>query len=213
MEIDVKQRLRDAIKSQGESISSVSKLIGAKQNTLSRQINTDAPIPLSNILLIIDALGLSPSWLLAGEGDMLKSDVPTAIPDSSGITLYRTEAAAGFGNENFNITEKDIEARYKIKELEAASFMLHVRGDSMTPTYNNGDVIAVQVVRDNRNIQWGKPHLVSSKTDGLLIKRIYDDDGDIIAVSDNATYRPIHIRKDDITGIAIVKGFVRFENY
>lgn len=73
MEIDVKQRLRDAIKSQGESISSVSKLIGAKQNTLSRQINTDAPIPLSNILLIIDALGLSPSWLLAGEGDMLKS--------------------------------------------------------------------------------------------------------------------------------------------
>ena len=30
MEIDVKQRLRDAIKSQGESISSVSKLIGAK---------------------------------------------------------------------------------------------------------------------------------------------------------------------------------------
>ena len=204
MEIDVKQRLRDAIKSQGESISSVSKLIGAKQNTLSRQINTDAPIPLSNILLIIDALGLSPSWLLAGEGDMLKSDVPTAIPDSSGIPLYRTEAAAGFGNENFNITEKDI---------EAASFMLHVRGDSMTPTYNNGDVIAVQVVRDNRNIQWGKPHLVSSKTDGLLIKRIYDDDGDIIAVSDNATYRPIHIRKDDITGIAIVKGFVRFENY
>lgn len=111
------------------------------------------------------------------------------------------------------LQEKDIEARYKIKELEAASFMLHVRGDSMTPTYNNGDVIAVQVVRDNRNIQWGKPHLVSSKTDGLLIKRIYDDDGDIIAVIDNATYRPIHIRKDDITGIAIVKGFVRFENY
>ena len=37
---------------------------------------------------------------------MLKSDVPTAIPDSSGIPLYRTEAAAGFGNENFGSVVK-----------------------------------------------------------------------------------------------------------
>lgn len=214
MENDVRQRIKHILGLKQTNITAISKKIGLKQNTLSRQINGDTTVSANTLLSII---GLYPDinldWLITGEGEMLKSTTPIAMLDDSSIPLYRTEAAAGFGNDNFNIEEKDIEARYKIKELESASFMLHVRGDSMAPTYNSGDVIAVQTVKDNRNIQWGKPHLVSSNTDGLLVKRIYDDEGDIIAVSDNPTYKPIHIRKDDVTGIAIVKGFVRFENY
>lgn len=130
-----------------------------------------------------------------------------------GIPLYRTEAAAGFGTSDFAVEEKDIEARYKIRELESASFMLHVRGDSMTPNYNNGDIVALKKVIDNRSIQWGKPHLISSRVHGLLLKRIYEDDGHIIAVSDNPSYKPIYISKADITGIASVMGSIKFENY
>lgn len=152
------------------------------------------------------------SWFSTGEGGMLKSEIAKSIPDTSGIPLYRIEAAAGFGNSNFSIDGNDIEARYKIKELESSSFMLHVRGDSMNPTYCNGDVIAVQVVTDHRKIQWGKPHLISSSSDGLLVKRIYDDEESVIAVSDNPTYKPIRIDKEGINGIAIVKGCVKFEN-
>lgn len=131
----------------------------------------------------------------------------------NGIPLYRTEAAAGFGTNDFAIEEKDIEARYKIRELENATFMLHVRGDSMSPNYNNGDIVAVRTIQDYRSIQWGKPHLVSSRIHGLLLKRIYEDEGNIIAISDNPSYKPIYINKADITGIASVMGSIKFENY
>lgn len=110
------------------------------------------------------------------------------------------------------IGEKDIEARYKIKELEPASFMLRIRDDGMASTYVKGDIIAVQTVKEWCNICWGKPYLVSSGSNGLLICRIYDDGTGIIAVSDNPTYRSIRIDKGDVTGIAIVKGGIRFEN-
>ena len=83
----------------------------------------------------------------------------------------------------------------------------------MEPTYNSGDIIAVKKVNDRKEINWGKPHLISSAKDGLLIKRIYDDEDGLIAVSDNPTYRPIYIKWDEISGIAKVIGSVKLENY
>lgn len=213
MEDTVRQRIKDILAYSSSNVNILSKAIGIPQNTLNRQVNGDTTIPIDTILSIIGLYdSISPEWLLLGKGDMLKSNAVSAVQDTNGIPLYRIEAAAGFGNSNFSIEDTDIEARYKIKELETSSFMLHVRGDSMTPTYNNGDIVAVQVVTDYRKIQWGKPHLISSTGDGMLIKRIYDDEGDIVAVSDNPTYKPIHITKDEISGVAIVKGCVKFEN-
>lgn len=205
-----KERFIEYLRIKGVGQTSFEESSGLSRGSISQKSGFSAS-SIEKIAIACPDLNLD--WLITGKGEMLKTNTSTVISEDCGIPLYRTEAAAGFGNENFSIDDKDIEARYKIKELESASFMLHVRGDSMTPTYNNGDVIAVQLVVDIRNIQWGKPHLVSSKADGLLVKRIYDDEGDIIAVSDNPTYKPIHIRKDDVAGIAIVKGFVRFENY
>lgn len=215
METSINERVKQIVDRLGyKSIRQFAIKINIAPTSLNDVVKNNAEPKFSTLDKIIKAEpSISPDWLLTGKGEMLKMNLPIAIPDLTGIPLYRTEAAAGFGNNNFSIEEKDIEARYKIKELESVSFMLHVRGDSMTPTYNNGDIIAVQVVRDNRNIQWGKPHLVSSKSDGLLVKRIYDGEGSIIAASDNPTYRPIHIRKEDVTGIAIVKGFLRVESY
>ena len=143
---------------------------------------------------------------------MLRGNTPVTTHDPEGIPLYRLEAAIGFGDDSFRIGEKDIEARYKIKELEPASFMLRIRDDGMASTYVKGDIIAVQTVKEWCNICWGKPYLVSSGSNGLLICRIYDDGTGIIAVSDNPTYRSIRIDKGDVTGIAIVKGGIRFEN-
>lgn len=83
MENIVKQRIKEAIEFRKTSINAISKVIGVKQNTLSRQINTDNPIPLSNVLLLIDALEIDPSWLLTGNGEMTKQPTNQETPVST----------------------------------------------------------------------------------------------------------------------------------
>ena len=110
------------------------------------------------------------------------------------------------------ITESDIEARYQIKELSDATFMLYVKGDSMLPHYKSGDIIAVKNIVNQQNIQWGQPHLVSTQNDGMLIKRLYNNDDSITLVSDNPVYPPIYINKNEIKGIAKIIGVIKIEN-
>lgn len=215
----INERFKQVLNIKGLSVKDASLITGMSEGYIRKLCATGSSFgtdPLISLLNSID--DLNARWLLTGEGDPLKGEERSMLTGvehkGEGIPLYRTEAAAGFGTPDFAIDEKDIEARYKIRELNNAGFMLHVRGDSMSPTYQNGDIIAVKKVTERRNIQWGKPHLVSTKDQGLLVKRIYDDeDGDIIAVSDNPTYRPIRIRKDEINGIGIIIGCVKFESY
>lgn len=164
---------------------------------------------------------LNLNWLITGEGEMLKEKAPSIantdiFHGEKLIPLYRNEAAAGFGTADFAIKDTDIEGYYKIKEFMNADFMLHVRGDSMLPLYKPGDTIAVREIKECKFIQWGKPHLISARYQGLLIKRLYagDREDEVKAVSENReVYPPFKIPLEEITGIALVIGTVRLDNF
>jgi phage repressor protein C with HTH and peptisase S24 domain len=194
-------------------------ILFAKELGISRQyanniVSDGVSVGDSILELIMEKIpSINPVWLKMGEGEMLKTATNREINSSEGIPLYTVEMATGFGTDNFSVDEKNIESRYKIRELETASFMIYVRGNSMEPAYCNGDIIAVKKIIDRRTIQWGKPHLISSSTQGLLFKRIYEDEGNIVCVSDNSTYKPINIKKENVTGVASVVGVIRFESY
>ena len=123
--------------------------------------------------------------------------------------------AAGFGNENFAITEQDVKEFYNIPCFRHThvDFMIEVTGDSMTPHLNSGDIIACTIVRDSNFIQWNKTHVIATKEQGLLVKRLMpaNDDKHLKAVSDNTQYPPFDIPKNEITGIALVIGDVCLE--
>lgn len=75
MEKPVKQRIKKVLSSKRVSITALCKAIGVPQPTLNRQINTDAPMTLTNILLVLDYFSdVSVTWLLTGEGAMLKNE-------------------------------------------------------------------------------------------------------------------------------------------
>ncbi len=212
MKNDIRSRILLIISEHCRSKREFAHLIQMEQTTVNNQLLGKRSISFDLIQSVLSSLPfISAEWLLRGEGEMKIEKTPSSA--AAEIPLYRTEAAAGFGSMDFAIDEKDIEAVYRIKELDGASFMLHVRGDSMYPTYNNGDIVAVKRIGTTSAIQWGRPHLISTSTHGLLLKRIYDSGHSIIAMSDNRAYPPLCIDKEEIFGMALVVGSVRFEDY
>ena len=85
-----------------------------------------------------------------------------------------------------------------------------IRGDSMEPTYRSGDEIALRDVTKTGFIQWGAPHLMDT-TQGIVLKRLYEDPKGIKCVSDNKMYEPFVVPKSEVCRIYRVVGFARIQ--
>ena len=131
------------------------------------------------------------------------------------IPLVTVKAAAGFGGGDFRIVEEDVKEYYVIPKFRHCNvdFMIEVSGTSMFPHYNPGDVIACSILHDTHFIQWNKCHVIATREQGILVKRLLpgDDAQHLKAVSDNKEYLPFDIPVDEITGIALVVGSVSLE--
>jgi len=132
-----------------------------------------------------------------------------------GIPLISIRAAAGFGTADFAITERDVKEYYVVPKFKYlhVDFMIEISGSSMYPKYNSGDIIACTIIHESRFIQWNKCHLVATREQGLLVKRIKqsENEGYLKAISDNKEYPEFDIPLDEVTGLALVVGVIRLE--
>lgn len=147
---------------------------------------------------------------------------PEAIPFAEAarnglnpIPLVTTRVAAGFGCADFAIEEADIKDYYVIPKFKNChvDFMIEITGLSMYPRYNSGDVIACTVLHETKFIQWNKCHVIATREQGMLVKRIMpgEDKEHLRVISDNKDYPPFEIPVDEITGLAVVVGAVCLE--
>lgn len=175
---------------------------------------------IENILSLIP--DVNPNWLITGQGEMLKKDQAVIIKESKAnygnlkpIPLVSVTAVGGFGNNSFAIEERDVKDYYIIPKFKhkKVDFMTEVEGSSMYPKYNSGDVVACTVINENSFIQWNKTHVVATKEQGIIIKRIKKGsiEDKLCMISDNKDYDAFEVPKEDITGIALVVGVIRLE--
>jgi len=189
------------------------KYIGVAPSTISTWLARDS---FDYDLLFAKCEMISPEWLLTGKGPMLKSDeqpLPEAKKTSSrhkGIPLIPMEAIAGFpAIDNDGVSFDDCQ-HYSIPEFEAkgANFLIRVSGDSMTPLYCNGDIIACRKIAEIHFFQWGGVYVLDT-SQGVLVKYVEEcekNDDCILCVSENKRYKPFSLPKDDIRSIV---GLVR----
>lgn len=204
-----------------------SKLLGVSPQTISAWIARNT---FDSELIYAKCRHVNPSWLLTGQGDMLvKNDVQQnieskreAIPvmeeipsDIAPIPLVTERAAAGFGNDCFSIQESDVRDYYIIPKFRFnhVDFMIEVSGISMFPHFKSGDVIACTILRDAKYIQWNRCHVIATRDQGILVKRIMpsEKEGCFKIVSENKDFPPFDLPKEDITGLALVVGCVSLE--
>lgn len=225
----MRDRLKIFLDSQQLSVRQFESMIGSSEGKIAKFMQSNSSLKSDTLTKIMEVFPqLSIVWLLTGEGTMLqtfpqpqdytkaeKVPVHTADPKVKPIPLVTQTAVAGFGNANFCIAEADVKDYYIVPKFRyhQVDFMIEISGSSMYPKYNSGDVVACTILRDGAFIQWNKCHIIATREQGILCKRIMPGSTDdrLKMVSDNADYPAFEVPKEEITGIALVVGVIRLE--
>ena len=103
--------------------------------------------------------------------------------------------------------------RYVGPMFKGADFLIPVKGSSMYPKYNSGDIVACKrVSMTDIFFQWNKVYVIDTDQ-GALIKRIKPGSAPdrILIVSDNDKYDPFELPYSAIHAVALVIGVIRLE--
>ncbi|MDR2287097.1 MAG: peptidase S24, partial [Prevotellaceae bacterium] len=132
--------------------------------------------------------------------------------DKDGIPLIPINAMAGFLTGEVQILEYECE-RYIVPLFREAEFLIQVKGSSMMPKYNSGDLVACKKLSLNDLFfQWNKVYVIDTDQ-GALVKRVKKgaDDDHILVVSDNKQYDTFPLHREKIYAVALVVGVIRLE--
>ncbi len=166
---------------------------------------------------------ISPQWLLTGEGDMVDSEIQKYTSE-----LPSSEEWEYVNNDNqgkipvvhelcFATIDPDnpcsipADEYYYIKEFRNADFLMKVSGDSMSPKYKPGDLIACRNVRYFNFYQWGKVYALLTCHQGIIIGRVFEhlqNTTFIIVKPENASYPQWEIPIDEIVKVAVIVGSI-----
>ncbi len=129
--------------------------------------------------------------------------------DSTGVPLLNVVALAGFGNSTFAVEKENVVGYYNIPEFKTADFFIPMKGKSMLPYYPHGAILACKIVTEESYLQWGKPYLIATKGQGLIVKRITKGKSAKFwtLVSDNdKLFQPYDIPVSEVDGTALILG-------
>lgn len=203
--LTVKERLIAFIKEKGLSQSRFEKMTGLSNgfvNNISKGIGADK---LQKILCVYP--DLNTTWLLTGEGEMLKR-CSTPVHKNTRPRIPYDAAAGTLTDTVEGITEYECEEVPVISVFPKYDFTIRVVGRSMEPEYFAGDEVACLKVNEKRFLQWGRVHVLDT-TQGVVIKRIYDNGDSVICRSYNREFPDFLIPKEDIRSYNLVVGSLR----
>ena len=208
---DIGARIKHRRQQLGFSAEKVAELVGVSPATMYRyEKNEIASMGTDKLLPIANALGVSPAYLMGWEDVPNSSPLPTNLIPASALTRKSIpligNVAAGepiFAEESYD-TYLDIDSDCRV------DYALRVKGDSMYPTYQDGDVI---YIRQQPDVSPGQVAVVLVD-DSATLKHVYHDrrTGEVSLVSDNPDYPPMHYYPDDglpIRILGVPVGFTR----
>lgn len=223
--IVVSQRFKSFLEHVGMNIPELSKKLGYSRCDKLYNIVNGKYLPSFEILQDItkNFVGFNANWMLTGEGDMMLSNkkenytnnncnIRKAEYGERGIPLVPLHAMAGMLVGEQQVMEYECE-RYVVPAFQDADFLITVKGNSMSPTYTSGDLVACKRLNlGSVFFQWNKTYVIDTDQ-GALIKRIQPghDKQHITIVSDNSDYAPFELETEHIYAVALVVGMIRME--
>ncbi len=190
-------RLKEALQKKGMRPSTLAYRLELDRSTISNYINGKYRPKRELHERIAEILNVNPDWL-AGE------DVPM-LPQERSLHARNVVPVLGYVAAGI-----PIEAISEILDYEELSpdmvkdgaeyFGLQIKGDSMAPRINTGDVV---IVRKQEDVDSGQIAIVCINGDQATCKKVMKQDGGILLQPLNPTYSPVFYTVEQIQSIPI----------
>jgi repressor LexA len=193
--MNVGQRIQQKMKEQRLSQNKLAKAAQLSQAGISAIISGQVSPKEVTLSAIANALNCSVSELMGELAPGIIPIVRKSVPIIGSIAC---------GERVSPDTERDGYA--DLPDGISADFALRCRGDSMIPTFNNGDLV---LIRQQPEVENGQIAAVNIEGETTL-KHIYHQDGGILLVADNPAFAPVFVPAEKeiiVHGLAV--GYVR----
>ncbi|MGH7775040.1 MAG: XRE family transcriptional regulator [Candidatus Binatia bacterium] len=205
------------ISSKGERIRKIRELasltqeefgrrVGCSQDNVSKietgESNPSKPLELN----ICREFGISEIWLRDGTGPIYKEevrerpvdygfDVPPGIPED----IPMLGGARGeFSEDGYPVGHGYGRVRRPYDVRDPRAFALEVKGDSMSPRYEEGDIVVCSPAKGYRS---GDYCVVITEEGASLVKRVHERGNHFILSSIAPGYDPILLKKSEVRAI------------
>ncbi|MEG2064355.1 MAG: S24 family peptidase [Alistipes sp.] len=153
---------------------------------------------------------INKTWLLTGEGEMLKGKDANieALPAHTIRYWVDVEATAG-GVQLFDDLVSNNHIDISIPEFRDCTDAVNLYGDSMLPLYKSGQIIILKEWRESF-IDFGNVYLIITKEGNRMVKYLRKgaDNDHWLCTSENEDFDPFEIEKSDILKLFLVKGSI-----
>lgn len=230
--------LAEYFKSKGVTQSAIAEELGVSKAYVNSLMNGKKAFGKAQAAKWGDLYGLSPSWLLTGEGEMLKDGAPAAqpAPENSARPLvssdrdwvdiplvpHRAQAGAlsGFGDPCWEEDKQTMPVLID-KRLKGDYLLFEVSGDSMddgsSTAFLDGDILLCRVLPKS-DWQFGIKKrgetycVVATDAEGIVLKEVVNHDkanNEITCHSLNSQYKDYSVKLEDVQGIFYVEELVK----
>ncbi len=204
MKQSIADRIRDARLRKEIDQAKLAAKIDVATRTLQRWEKGDQ-VPDSNYLMrIAKATGVSPHWLLTGSGSMF----PQMLPDQNVISLPTSRykkvklislpllSSVPGGAPSLIFHPDYVEKYITVDDVnDESAFALEVKGNSMAPKIEDGDIIVVSPKLESRN---GDICVVRVNEEDT-VKRVKIEEQFIHLIPLNPEFEPMVVKKRDVS--------------
>lgn len=210
----VRTRLEEYISYKGLSIRRFEIIIGAANGYVSNIKLSITPAKQKKIQSAFPDLNMS--WVLTGEGKMLRnSSAPDTTEDScTNVAIEQSDntkskvipllpiSAQGGSLNDFSVSVMSHECEKVVSPIIDVDFAMSISGDSMSPEYPSGCQVLIKKINESAFIEWGKVYVLDT-CNGTIIKKLMPSESPdkVLCVSINPAYPQFEVAFKYIQGI------------
>lgn len=187
---EVVETVKQLTSEQNMSMSELARRVGIAKSAISRYFNGTRELPLNRIEDFAKALHTTSHFLLGVEPESSKGiQIPVLGTVAAGIPISAVQDILDY---------EEVPQSWK---SQGEFFGLRIKGDSMQPKMDDGDVVIVRQQSDANN---GDTVIALVNGDDATCKKLQKTDNGIMLVSTNPNYLPMFFTNEEIVTKPVV---------